>query len=560
MKYCVMKNKGLFVLALMFNVITAVASVFIAKLLQRVIDMAMGGDMNSFLNILVITILYILLIGVLNYVTSLVSKKLINRLIKTLREIVFHGIAQRNLQDFTKINSADYISALTNDSKLIEENYFAPILVTLQYIVIFIVTSVLLFQISPFITLCLLVCLVLMLVLPGLIGTRLQARQNELSVQLSTFTSKIKDIFSGFEVIRSYQMEAQIKTDFNKQNHVTTISKYRVDKLLALNEGISGIFAYLTQLSGLFLGAYMIIQGKMSLGTLVAVVQLSGTFISPVMIILQNAPLIQGIKPVINRLNEFANYTDQSFQGTLSPSLQNRIEVKNLSFSYDESPVLSKVNLQIERGKKYAIVGKSGCGKSTLIRLITGNRSEYEGSIFFDENELQELDIEQLQSMISIIQQNVYIFDDTIEQNITLSNTYKKEELEEALHISGVDQFLELLPQGLHSVAGENGSALSGGQRQRIAVARALIRNKKILVLDEGTSAVDMQTAYDIEYQLLKRKDLTLITITHKLSAEILKQYDSIVYMEDGAVAEVGTLAELIENKSGFFQFYTLKE
>ncbi len=561
MNYSIKRNKGLLIFAMLLNVITAVASVFIAKLLQKIIDLAITGDMISFQRILVITVLYIIILGLLTYWSSLIGKKLICKLTKTLRERVFYGIVQRNMQNFGRDNSADYISALTNDIKLIEENYFAPALVTLQYIVIFLVTCIMLFQISPFITACLFFCMILMLVLPGLIGNRMQARQDELSKQLSMFTSKLKDFFSGFEVIKSYRMELPIKKEFNEKNHILTEAKYRADKLLALNEGISGIFAYLTQLSGLFLGAYMIIQGKMSLGTLVAVVQLSGTFISPVMIILQNIPLLQGIKPVIARMSNLENFTDQSFQGRNNPSLQKGIEVKELNFSYDqEKPVIRDVTLQIEQGKKYAIVGKSGCGKTTFVKLLTGNLSEYSGIIRYDNNELHELDMEELQNMISVIQQNVYIFDSTIQHNITLYQSYEQQELEEALQMSGADQFLEKIPEGMLSLAGENGASLSGGQRQRIAVARALIRKKRMLVLDEGTSAVDMQTAYDIEHRLLDMGDLTLITITHKLSDELLKLYDYIIYMEDGRIEEVGSLEELINNNAGFLQFYTLQQ
>lgn len=561
MKYYLMKNKGLLVLTVIFNLLTSVASVFIARLLQKVIDSALSGNMNSFQRIVLISIIYIILLGVLNYLYLLFSKKLICRVIKMLRERVFIGIIRKNMQDFTKVNSADYISALTNDIKLIEDNYLMPALATLQYLVIFLVTSVLLFQISPLITLCLCFCMIFMFVLPGIIGNYLQVRQNELSMQLSVFTSKIKDFFAGFEIIKSYQMEEHINREFMKKNNMSMISKYRVDKMLAANEGLSGILAYLTQFSGLFLGAYFIIRGRISPGTLIAIVQLSGTFISPVMMILQNIPKIQGIKPVVERMNGLAEYTNMSFQGTRKPSFNKVIEVKDLCFSFDNNqPVLTNVNLQINKSKKYAIVGKSGCGKTTLVKLLTGIFSEYEGTVLYDDSELHSLDIKKLQDMISVIQQNVYIFDESIQQNIILYETFTKQEMNEVLKLSGVDQILMKLPDGILTLAGENGSSLSGGQRQRIAVARALIRKKQILVLDEGTSAVDMQTAYDIESTLLAIDDLTLITITHNLSEDLLELYDQIIYMEDGMIVEVGTLTELLKNKSGFYHFYTLQK
>lgn len=432
---------------------------------------------------------------------------------------------------------------------------------TLQYAVMFIVTLVMLFKISPLIASCLIGCMIVMFVLPGLMGKSLQARQEALSKQLSIFTSRLKDFFSGYEVIKSFQIVEHIKREFVNENDKTANTKYCADKLFALNEGVSGILAYLTQFSGLFIGAYLIIKGNITAGTLVALIQLSGTFISPVTMILQNIPKIQSIKPVIKRMEALADYTDTSFTGTLEPSFHDKISIQDLSFAYDANqPIIVNTNLELHKGKKYAIVGKSGCGKTTLIKLLTGNYTSYNGNITYDDKNLRDLDIEKLQGMTSVIHQNIYMFDDSIRQNVCLYDTFSDKDLNGALKLSGVEQFTECLPNGLLSMAGENGSNLSGGQRQRVAVARALIRHKPILILDEGTSAVDMQTAYDIESKLLAINDLTLITITHNLSEDLLGRYDQIIYMEDGVVAETGNLTELLSKQRGFYHFITLQK
>ncbi len=559
MKECLKKNKLILVITVMLNIISSVAAVFLAKLLQKVIDTALSGNMSSFQKILMISVIYITVLGIISYLYSLCSKRLVRNLTKMLRQRAFYGIFKRNAQDFTGVNSADYISAFTNDIKLIEENYINPFLLTLQYAVMFIVTIILLFKISPLIALCLLGCMIIMLVLPGLMGKSLQTKQDALSRQLSVFTSRLKDFFSGYEVIKSFQIGSHIKRKFENENHKTAETKYQADKLFALNEGVSGILAYLTQFSGLFIGAYLIIKGSITAGTLVALIQLSGTFVSPVMMILQNVPMIKSIKPVLKRIEEFADYTDSSFLGTSKPSFKDRIEIRDLSFAYDTSrPILTNTSLALHKGKKYAIVGKSGCGKTTLIKLLTGNYSTYEGSITYDGTSLRELDVEKVQSIASVIHQNIYMFDDSILQNICLYDTFTDKDINDALTASGVEQFLQHIPEGLLYKAGENGSNLSGGQRQRLAVARALIRQKPLLILDEGTSSVDMQTAYDIESRLLSMEELTLITITHNLRPDLLEQYDQIIYMEDGIVAEMGNLSELLSNEAGFYRFADL--
>lgn len=560
MKDCLKRNKLMLIVTVLLNMISSVAAVFLAKLLQKVIDTALSGNMSSFRQILMISVIYIIVLGVISYLYSLCSKRLIRNLTKMLRQRAFDGIIKRSVQDFTGVNTADYISAFTNDIKLIEENYINPSLMTLQYGVMFIVTLIMLFMISPLIALCLIGCMIVMLLLPGLMGKSLQTRQDALSKQLSVFTSRLKDFFSGYEVIKSFQIGSHIKREFVNENDKTANTKYQADKLFALNEGISGILAYLTQFSGLFIGAYLIIKGSITAGTLVALIQLSGTFVSPVMMILQNVPKIKSIEPIIHRIDELANYTDLSFTGTKEPSFQDSIAIRDLSFSYKaDRPILMNISLTLNKGKKYAIVGKSGCGKTTLVKLLTGNYSSYDGNITYDDKSLRDLDIEKVQGMASVIHQNIYMFDDSIRQNICLYDTFTDKDLNGVLIASGVDQFLERMPDGLSSKVGENGSNLSGGQRQRVAVARALIRHKPILILDEGTSSVDMQTAYDIESKLLAINDLTLITITHNLRADLLEQYDQIIYMEDGIVAEMGNLTELLSKQAGFYNFVNIK-
>ena len=223
-------------------------------------------------------------------------------------------------------------------------------------------------------------------------------------------------------------------------------------------------------------------------------------------------------------------------------------------------PCISGISLSIKKGKKYAFVGKSGCGKSTLIKLIAGYYSDFKGNVLYDEDNLSIVDVDKITALSSIIHQNVYMFDESILDNICLHEDYSKEELQSALSDSGLLHFIEQVPNGLEYHVGENGNNLSGGQKQRIAVARALIRKKPLLILDEGTSAIDMQTAYDIESRLLAISDLTLLTITHNMSKDILELYDEIIFMADGRIIEHGTFETLIAKHAAFYDFYQLKK
>ncbi|MEK5645346.1 ABC transporter permease [Paenibacillus rhizosphaerae] len=561
MRKALLKNKGLIALTVCFSLIVSSGSVLVAILLQRIIDAAVKGDMGLFQQTLIVSIIYVPLLGLFGYLYSICSKALIRGWTVTLRDQVFRGILRRNFEQFSKTNTADYLSALSNDIKLIEENYVQPLLLTLQNVIIFVASLLIMLFLSPLVTGILVGCMILMFTVPSLFGKALQKRQEAVSTQMSVFTSRLKDMLSGYEVIKSYSMSKHAEKKFAQENEIAANTKFTADRTLAMNEGVSGILGSLTQFAVVFIAAYLILTGKLSAGSLVALVQLSNGFVGPVLVIMQNVPRIQGVKPVVKRIDALAEYDDHYYKGEIEPVFHANLQASQLSFAYKEGrTVLSDIDLTLFKGKKYALVGPSGCGKSTLVKLLSGSYAGYDGSITYDGIELKQLDRDLLQQMVSTIHQQVYMFDTDIRENICLYENYSEEEIQTAIQMSGIDQWISQLPNGLSSAVGENGSNFSGGQRQRIAVARALIRNMPILILDEGTSAVDMQTAYEIENRLLALSDLTLITITHNLNPDLLGSYDQVIYMNEGRIAGVGSLEELLEQNEGFRRFFTLEK
>lgn len=559
MRECIKRNKLLLILTIIFSIIASAAMVGLSLFIQTTIDYVTIGNMDGFKRILIYSVGYGILIGLLYFIYDILSKMFIRNLLKMLRNKVFFGILRRNYKDFNSKNTADYISVLTNDMKLIEENYVVPLLLILQYSVMFGVTVILLLYLSPLVTLGIFISMLLIFIVPSIFGKTLENKQLELSNRLSFFTSKLKDIFLGYDVIRSYNLRDNTTKEFQEENNNLANAKFTADKIFVINESLSQILGLGTQFVAIFLSAYLVIKGELTMGMLIAIVQLSATFVQPVIMIMSNVPKLNSVKPIIKRIDDFSNYEDTDFVGKDKPYFNSNLEISNLYFNYgNERPAIDNISLRIDRNKKYAIVGGSGCGKSTLVKLMLGYYSDFNGDIKFDGNSIKNLDIEQLNKMISIIHQNVYMFDKTIKDNICLYKEFSKEQINNVLNLSGANKFIEETTNGLNYLVGENGSNLSGGQRQRIAIARALIQQTPILVLDEGTSAIDMQTAYDIESKLLSIENLTLITITHKMSEELLSLYDEIIYMENGQILERGNLRELLDKKDKFFRFYTV--
>lgn len=561
MRRLLKENKLLFTVTLLLSTLVSVAYVFIAVILQRVTDTAVSGDMDGFRSVVTLSVAYLVGLGIVSLIYSLFCKLLVCRVVRQLRSQVFSGILRRNTQDFMSVNTADYLSAVTNDIKLIEDNGVQPLLVIVQNVVMFVTAVTVLFFINVTIGFCLIGCLILMFTIPALFGKALQRRQDMVSKKLSAFTTKVKDILSGYEVIKAYDMDEHVKSNFEEQNGDTTEAKFRADKLIAANESVSEVLAYLSIFSGFFIGAYLILQGSISAGILLALIQLSSSFINPLMLIMDGMPKVQGIRPVLSRLETIIDYRDSAFEGSQLPTFEKSIRLHKVGFSYDEKrPILKDVSLELQKDKKYAVVGPSGSGKSTLIRLLTGTYPGYNGKICFDGQDLRSLDIKKLRGMMSVIHQNTYMFSGSIRENICLHRSFSENEQDTALSVSGVKLFLDGTSDGLESFVGENGNSLSGGQRQRIAVARALIQKTPLLVLDEGTASIDKQTAYSIESSLLNINDLTLITITHDLNPELLGQYDQIIFVKDGEICEMGSLDELLRHEGAFHRFYYLPE
>lgn len=549
-------NKFLFVLTSLIGIISSLGYVFIAVLLQQLLDIVMVGNMEKFTRVIIFSLVYFAILGIFLFLQSIFEKRVICKIMRQIRSDTFKGIINHSIEDFSKNNSADYISSITNDVKILEDNFLLPLFEVIQYSVIFISSLAVMVYFDAIVTICVIVAIGFMFVVPSLIGGVLEKQQNQFSEKLSKFTVSLKDILSGFEIIKSYSMKKYIICRFDKSNEDTINAKYSVDKLIALNEGLSSFLALMVQVVVLFLSAYFIITGRITVGALLGMVQVSNNLANPLLMIFTNVPKIKSVQPIVKKLNDLSIYAKDDVLNKKLLAFDECISAKDLSFSYDEqAEVLHEIDCTIEKGKKYVILGKSGCGKTTLIKLLSGYYTDYSGNILYDGKELNLLNKNDVFLLSSTIHQNVYMFDESIYDNICLHEDYSKETVDKVIKESGLDEFISELPEGLKYKVGENGSNLSGGQKQRIAVARAMIRNKPILILDEGTSAIDMQTAYDIESRLLAMENLTLITITHNIKKELLELYDNVIYMENGTIQGNGSFDKLVKTSQEFSKY-----
>lgn len=292
---------------------------------------------------------------------------------------------------------------------------------------------------------------------------------------------------------------------------------------------------------------------------MVAVTQLSGNITSPIFSMIEAFNKAKAVGDINNKLINLMSKNDQKDNGIDINEFNDKIEIRNLTYSFDNNRnILENINLDLHKGKKYAIVGGSGSGKSTLIKLILGYYNNYNGNIYIDGIDNRKIKRKSIFNICSIIHQNVFMFDDTMKNNITLYNNYSDKVVETSIEKAGLNDLINKLDGGINAKINENGNNFSGGEKQRIAIARAFVKGSNMLILDEATSSLDNETAYNIEDSLLNIKDITCLVVTHRYNSEILRRYDKIIVIKDGKLCETGTFDELMDKKNYFYSLYNI--
>lgn len=540
--------------------LVALASICFDFLMGFIVDIFASGDSDKFLIITISSISLIIVMFLTEYIDGLVMSSYIKNTVNYLRTDIFSKIINKDIKDFSLDNSGTYISILYNDLKIIEDNFFNNLFQVISCFISFIISLVVLFSISPTIVIFISIFGVLGFIIPNALSKKLVIQKNEYSQNLEQVTSITKDLFSGFEVIKGFNISNKINEIFKTASTNVETSKKKYSILEGIIRGFSLSFSVTIYLGVLLLGGYLMYKKSITVGTAIIIIQLSTHIVGPVKLSISLINQIRSVAMIADKIEEILEDTHDDFENTKLENFSKSICIENLNFSYtEERKALDNINLTFDKNKKYAIVGESGSGKSTLIKLLMRYYNDYEGKISIDNLNIKNIYSSDLYKNISMIQQNIFMFDDSIKENIRLYSNHDDKDILDACKRSGLDKLLNKLPNGINSLVGENGNKLSGGEKQRIAIARALINNTQILILDESTSALDNETAYNLENSLLNLENLTLITVTHKLIKNILNRYDEIIVMKNGKIIEKGNFEDLINIKGYFYSLYTIQ-
>ena len=554
-------NGWRFALALVVTLVLTASTMMVSWLIQVIIDMATGADVGfTFRQVVLLTVIGVFLEGFAYFLAYHSKPRFVAKGIGQYKEYVFQRLCQKGIGAFSSENSALYISALSNDARTVEMNYLANVFIVVENAAVCAGALVLMFCYSPLLTLLSILLALLPLAVSICTGNLVAKAEKTVSDKDATYMSTLKDSLVGFSVIKSFRAEAQMCRIFSEAVKEVTDAKTVRKKMSVLVSGLSACSGTILQFGIFLIGAYLALRGYgLSAGSVLVFVQLLNFVISPIGAIPQALAEIKASKALVGKVAEALESNVREEGQACKVDLTDGIRVEDLSFGYEaEKPVLRNVNFSFDAGKSYAIVGASGSGKSTLLNLLMATHDGYTGAIRYDETELRQISSGSLYEMVSVVQQNVFIFNASIRDNITMFAEFPGEEVDRAIALSGLSKLIE--DRGEDYLCGENGSGLSGGEKQRISIARSLLKKSRVLLVDEATAALDAQTAFQVANAILDLEGMTRIVVTHGLDENLLKRYDCLLTLKNGSITEAGSFDELMAKKGYFYSLFTVSQ
>ena len=558
MKQLTKYHKKSFYTFMIFNILVPLTNIAFAYSIKIIIDSGMSQNREALTQAILIGAIVIFIYASLNFISLRLRNKLVRQIMSRYKNKVFESILDSDYREFSKEKSGKFISILTENMKKIEQDYLHQYFNISKNISLMIFSLVAMFIGNWFLTLLVIIASIIPMMISGFIGQKSASLQNISIRSDQKYLAKDKDILAGFLVIKSFNVKEAIRQDYKNESEKLDeiyFIKGKFDVLSNVISQLSGMIVFLVAFGG---GMYLVFGGHTTIGSVTAIVQLVNFVVMPLNEIGMG---ISKFREGYATLNSFEVKDVIELQtGKTKEYFDDVISFSNVDFFYPnaEKKIFNNLSLQIKKGEKIAIVGMSGSGKSTLLNLLLRFYDVTSGYISIDNQDLQAISAESLYNLMTIVQQDVYIFDDTLRANITLNQFFTDEEIRQAVQQSGLESYVLDNESGLQALCGENGSNLSGGQKQRVSIARALIRKTPILLLDEATSSLDNQVTTEIESSILDIQNLTALVVTHKLNENILKRYDRILFMKAGVIVEDGSFCDLMDRRGEFYKLFEL--
>lgn len=499
-----------------------------------------------------------LLRGILGYIKEFLFDKFSLNVSKEIRIDLFKKIQSFEFSFFDSTNTGELMSRIGEDVDIVWETISYGLRLLIEGIILFIISVTIMMGMSPSLTI---ICLVILLpvgVLAILVNKKFHRNYSKISDKVADINLMAQQDIAGIRLVKAFAREKYETEKFlkvNKDYYDLNITQARI---LSNFLPVIDLLTNLTPVAMIIYGGYLVIKGNITMGTLLA-------FSS---YILNLSFCVKNIGGLVNMMSQNRASMDKIFnilkrkpqitsmENSYNPDkVKGEIEFKNVSFRYNEEEVLKKINLKISAGSTVAIMGETGCGKSSILSLIGRHYDVSSGEVLIDGVNVKKWDLDKLRENMAVVFQDTFLFSDSIKDNIDFGGNKSEDEIIEAAKDSCAYDFIKEMPEGFETEVGERGLGLSGGQKQRLAIARALVRKTPILILDDATSALDMETEFNVLKNLSKKQDkATTFIIAHRISG--VKDADIILFMKDGEIVEMGDHESLLNKKGYYYSVY----
>ena len=533
MKKSINQSWPYFTLALLVMLIAMSLDGYVTIKIMRIIDSAMAVDMNLFKEESIKAFLVVALLLPINILATYTKGLFLLKSLVGTKGDYIETLFKKNINEFQSENNAMYLSAMTNDMNTIEKKYLEGIYELSNSIIGFLVSFVVIASVSPVALLIGIGITLISGVLSMVVGKPLQKHEKHRSELFEGYTSYIKEVLGAFQIIKTNNLNEKIKKDFYNKSKDIQDKGYIIDKIYTYILSLQSLIMNLSIFGILMVAVFMAIRGSITAGAVILIVNNMSRVIHPLMSISEWLPKIFSVKSLFEKMDDSLRNQEDQVEIIALDGFNHNMELVNVSFSYGDNLVLEDVNMKINKSEKCLIVGPSGGGKSTVLKLLRKYFNPTRGNIFIDNNNLKDITKKSYFTNISNVEQQVFLFEDTLRNNLTLYKEYDEVEINKAIEDAGLKDFVLGLKDGIDTMIYDNGKNISGGERSRIAIARGLISKSNIIFLDEAFASLDEKVAKEIENTLINLKDITVVNVSHIIFEETKKEYDKIFVVKN---------------------------
>lgn len=523
---------ALFMISLLAAMVCGLLNTLFALVLKRIIDIATSGDVGAMIHTIFFALCFIFIFLSISYLARILQFKFTQRITIDIREALFKSAVVENNGRFNDQRANDIYSKMTADTQVIESEYVGTIYDMVISLTTVLAASIVLINISLKMSLWIVLAIGLPVILPMFFRQKLTRERNLYSDHMALFTKNVQELLKGVPIISHLGKPQYGYEKFRTYQEALEHRRFSLMHLLTAMNVLSGAGGFLMLLTTFLAGGFLVMQKELTVGSLLACVQLLNNIVMPLTELSVNFSRMSSVKEVLkdieNQMTLSKDWESELNRRTKPLHRFKRIDLKEVQLHLDEREIIHSATLTLEKGHKYALVGASGSGKTVLGKILAGQLTPSSGYMTLNGAEISEKNHGQLQATVLRLDQDPYIFDLSMAENITLGrsvNSPKIKDLTELLRMEKVSERERL---------GVEGSLLSGGEKQRTALMRGLYEKPEVLVIDEGTSALDSEMEKVVESLILNDPDLTVLWITHRLNNENNAYFDAVFTLENG--------------------------